>query len=321
MYVTYSNYENYTNIKQRCIIDLTISFVGSGLIKSGTPYREENNKLLSDMQFIRTKQVQGNGCHPDLFYLPGSSLKGALRSQAERIVRTMDSPENRAHACNPLSRNADFLRDTNERPFKSCEEKITDRLKQQNKQTHGDDELKMHCPICLLFGSPYLMSALKISDAHIQAGHESAFAKRDSVAIDRFTGGAKKGAKFDLQTLTNVVFTAQLTLTNFATWQLGLLAFTLLDFNDGLARIGLGKTRGLGRVRFCIERLSVDLLGTNHPLASDGCFKTLFSGPANEDFHYKKRFIRGNVDLRKFRDDTWQSWLEHIEMDEEATKS
>ncbi len=68
-----------------CTIDLTIIPDGPILIKSG---REGADPTKPQMEFVETFH---NG-RPTI-YLPGSSLKGAIRAHAERIVRTVGHPE------------------------------------------------------------------------------------------------------------------------------------------------------------------------------------------------------------------------------------
>jgi hypothetical protein len=69
------------------------------------------------------------------------------------------------------------------------------------------------------------------------------------VAIDRFTGGAAQGAKYDLEVLTRGQFKTNVEIRNFERWQIGLVALLLRDMEEGLLRIGFGKSRGLGRVK------------------------------------------------------------------------
>jgi CRISPR/Cas system CSM-associated protein Csm3 (group 7 of RAMP superfamily) len=65
----------------QCTIDLTIVPCGPILIKSG---KEGADPTKPDMEFVETYHAGGRS-----IYLPGSSLKGAIRAHAERIVRTV----------------------------------------------------------------------------------------------------------------------------------------------------------------------------------------------------------------------------------------
>ena len=68
-----------------CTIDLTLIPCGPILIKSG---KEGADPTKPDMEFVETYHAGGRS-----IYLPGSSLKGALRAHAERIVRTIGSDQ------------------------------------------------------------------------------------------------------------------------------------------------------------------------------------------------------------------------------------
>ena len=81
---------------------LTIQLRPEGplLIKSG---REAGaNPALPDMNFVRTHHA-GMGQEATV-YLPGSSLKGTLRSYCERVARTLGIP-----CCNPFETNNDSI--------------------------------------------------------------------------------------------------------------------------------------------------------------------------------------------------------------------
>ncbi|MHC5833217.1 MAG: RAMP superfamily CRISPR-associated protein, partial [Nostoc sp.] len=64
-----------------CTIYLTLITDGPILIKSG---KEGAGPTKPDMEFVETYHARGRS-----IYLPGSSLKGAIRAHAERIVRTV----------------------------------------------------------------------------------------------------------------------------------------------------------------------------------------------------------------------------------------
>jgi CRISPR-associated RAMP protein (TIGR02581 family) len=107
---------------------------------------------------------------------------------------------------------------------------------------------KASCPACRLFGSTGFIGRIAISDAHLVG--DAITERRDGVGIDRFTGGASHGAKFELKVVgTGVIFETEIHLRNFEIWQLGMLFVILDDLQDELIHIGSGRSRGLGRVR------------------------------------------------------------------------
>jgi hypothetical protein len=105
------------------------------------------------------------------------------------------------------------------------------------------------CPVCRLFGSTSFIGRVSIGDAYLAGNGTVRTELRDGVGIDRLTGGAAHGAKFDLEAVpSGVRFTADVALRNFECWQLGALLLVVQDLRDGLIRIGSGRSRGLGAV-------------------------------------------------------------------------
>lgn len=251
-----------------CLIRLRIVPTGPILIKSGIP-------TLSgpDMAFVTTWR---NGRQE--VYLPGSSLKGVLRSHAERIARTL-SP---AASCNPF-------KDAND-PEAFCGACFEARKKAKTEQKGLDNPTVYSdsCPICRLFGSTWYSGRLATEDAYAIDGAPRP-EQRDGVGIDRFTGGAAQGAKFDLEVVTGGVFITHLHLRNFELWQLGLLGFVVADLKDRLIRVGSGKSRGLGQIEGTVEEVRLDYLGPNAPRPVEGRLSLKGVGemvPASEAENY-----------------------------------
>lgn len=182
------------------------------------------------------------------YYIPGSSLKGVVRSHLEKIVRTL-SP---GVVCNPFLRKAN---DAQNSADINCGARIEQRRK--NKETIlAADAYAQSCPACRLFGSTAYAGRASFSDAYAANGVRVRTEIRDGVGIDRLTGGsaAKMRAKFDLQAVSvGEVFTADVLIRNFECWQLGALFIAVSDFEDNLIRIGSGRSRGLGAVRGTID--------------------------------------------------------------------
>jgi CRISPR-associated RAMP protein (TIGR02581 family) len=226
----------FKQLVNECVIDLRIKVEGPVLIKSGLAQVSG-----PDMAWVR---VFRNG--REEVYVPGSSLKGTLRSHAERIARTLN-PES---ACDPFA-------DT------SCG-RIFDKSKPKT-----TDAYRNSCLICKLFGSTGFAGRLATADAYA-VGTPPEPTQRDGVGIDRFSGGAAHGAKFELEVITEGTFATTLHLRNFELWQLALLGFVLQDLSDGLIRVGMGKSRGLGKVRGEVQQVRIDFLGPQAPQVVNG---------------------------------------------------
>ncbi len=213
-----------------CTLDLTIIPDGPILIKSG---REGADPTKPQMEFVETYYAGGR-----TIYLPGSSLKGAIRAHAERIVRTVGDdrkPEdpNRIWASNPLLTNDyDYLNDPDDPKKKLPAPAIY-------KESSFTDQI---------FGNIAIASRLRIEDAYPDTSVPVKIEERNGVAIDRVFGSVAHGP-FDYQVCTNGAFKTKIHLKNFSLAQLGLIALVLRDLNAGWFGIGFAKSRGLGIVQ------------------------------------------------------------------------
>ncbi|MGC9396918.1 MAG: type III CRISPR-associated RAMP protein Csx7 [Anaerolineae bacterium] len=184
-------------------------------------------------------------------YLPGSSLKGVIRSHLEKVGRTLQPRPD--VICNPFHKHpeADAF----------CGDKFQ-RRKDNKEEINSEIAYHDSCPICRLFGSTEFIGRVSINDAYLVDGARARPTEtRDSVGIDRLTGGAFDGAKFELKVVSsNVAFQTDIYLRNFETWQLGMLLLVAQDMADGLVRIGSGRSRGLGSVRGRVDEVIVSYL-------------------------------------------------------------
>lgn len=242
----------HKRLVNECLIDLEIKTDGPLLIRSGLPGIEG-----PDMAPVLTLRQRPK---PEP-YIPGSSLKGVIRSHTERVARTLcDRPEEwRLGACDPFRTN-EKERDW-ARVDGACATKLERRKKDSEGQPHEEITPSVayrdSCPACKIFGNTSLAGRLSVPDAYIPENRSYLAERRDGVGIDRFTGGAARGAKFDLEVVINATFITTLHLTNFELWQLGLLACVLYDLSEGLVPIGSGKSRGLGWVTGTVRSVEV----------------------------------------------------------------
>lgn len=219
-----------------CTINLTLRPDGPILIKSG---REGADPTKPDMEFVDTYHGGRR-----TIYLPGSSLKGAIRAHAERIVRTVGSDrrngENSAHlwASNPL----DF-----------------DGYKYLEGYESGSDIYKHSSFTDQLFGSVEIASRCRIEDAYPEPGSLK-LEERNGVAIDRVFGSVAVGP-FNYQVCTDGEFKTKIHLKNFTLAQLGLIGLVLRDLDDGWFGVGFAKSRGMGTVAVTLDKAVVQYPG------------------------------------------------------------
>src|SRR5579885_3110249 len=192
-------------------------------------------------------------------FIPGSSLKGVFRSHIEKIVCSLKSHV----VCYPFEGNEDKQADPEQRKSDyrdSCGGRFNQRAKNDDRyrrllEERPDLVYADSCPTCRLFGSTGFTGRMAISDAYLVS--DEVKEQRDGVGIDRLTGGASHGAKFELEVVsTGVAFETNIHLRNFEIWQLGMLFAVIQDMEDELIRIGSGRSRGLGKVTATISEQS-----------------------------------------------------------------
>jgi CRISPR-associated RAMP protein (TIGR02581 family) len=192
-------------------------------------------------------------------YLPGSSLKGVVRSHLEKVSRTLRYDP--FVVCNPFQTDVSI-------PDASCGKKLEGRKKELKKQEREKElttevAYKESCPICRLFGSTEFTGRVSINDAYLTNDAQPLpTEQRDGVGIDRLTSGSAHGALFQLEVVSSgVEFQTDVYLRNFETWQLGMLLLVVQDMEDGLIRIGSGTSRGLGSVKGDVSEVTINHLG------------------------------------------------------------
>ncbi len=231
-------------------IEFTISPVDPLLIKSG-----QATVGGVDMSFVRTRRNNGRN-EP---FIPGSSLKGVIRSYAEKICRTLKTEP--VPVCLPYV--TPGKEGQGEQGQASCGLRFEEYKKGNGiKDLSSRDAYSYSCPACRTFGSHVFTGRFKSADAYLLSGVNPSFEIRDGVAIDRITGGAASGAKYDLEVLVKGDFSTTIEIHNFERWQLGLIALVLRDMEDELIRIGSGTSRGLGRIKATISSFTVSYFGS-----------------------------------------------------------
>jgi len=174
----------------------------------------------------------------DRFFIPGSSIKGPLRAQAERIVRHLKAN----FVCDPTD------------PDNSCSAGIKE-VKKNNKKVTKEEIEENSCPICRIFGNGYLASKIFFADVYDKT--EQITQIIENVAIDRFTGGGLDGAKFNTEVTTAVNLKGKIILKDVEKWEAGLIAFVMRDWIMGDIRIGFGKMKGYGRCKVDLEKITL----------------------------------------------------------------
>jgi CRISPR/Cas system CSM-associated protein Csm3 (group 7 of RAMP superfamily) len=203
------------------------------------------------MEFVETYHAGGRS-----IYLPGSSLKGAIRAHSERIVRTVGRDKrptngNALWASNPLN---------------------LDELKYLDSLSDPKDIYRLSSFTDQMFGNTSIASRVRIEDAYPVDPKQLKVEERNGVAIDRVFGSVAVGP-FNYQICTSGEFHTKIHLKNFSLAQLGLIGLVLRDLNEGWFGLGFAKSRGLGMVEVKLNSAVVQYPGCvleNHQICTFG---------------------------------------------------
>lgn len=173
--------------------------------------------------------------------LPGSTIKGLFRTAAEHLA-----PHLTLSACLLDSSLSGVNCITEESYRKKHHQEFKDLATEKQKLVW----LSQHvCDVCTLFGSPYKGSRIYFSDGTLIAGGDSVQI-RDGVCIDRDSGTARHGMKYDFEvTSRETEYTISIELENPTTAELALIGAVVAEWEQGF-RIGGFSSRGLGLARF-----------------------------------------------------------------------
>jgi CRISPR-associated RAMP protein (TIGR02581 family) len=178
-------------------------------------------------------------------FLPGASLKGVLRAQAEGLVRALDEKA---------------ARDLNEIETHQSKKVTPLKEKYQQARIRGDDNwdhklteeiVEASTPVEQTFGAPWLAGRLFVKDAHVVEDYWfGQYEVRNGVAINRDTETQQGGFLYDYEVVpAGSRFQFELVLENAEPWQLGMVWLLLKPWRRGDIQVGGFRTRGLGYVR------------------------------------------------------------------------
>jgi CRISPR/Cas system CSM-associated protein Csm3 (group 7 of RAMP superfamily) len=177
-------------------------------------------------------------------YIPGSSLKGVMRSHAERLLL---SEEVRIVPTLPATAGG------------------------FNQRTPGVETYANSSPLGRTFGNLVLKGHVAVSD-HLPGGHDpegspereqqtrlaNAVEQRNGVAIDRLLGSAAGKALFDQELVVQGRFDGRIVLRNVQLYQLALVLLVLRDLDEGYVQLGSSTTRGNGWMRAEVREIVIE---------------------------------------------------------------
>jgi CRISPR-associated RAMP protein (TIGR02581 family) len=183
-------------------------------------------------------------------YLPGASLRGALRAGIESLLRGLDRPGHRV--CDPF--------DKQPGAGQSCSERVNQARKDRQTLTEAEAfQLAWDnaCEVCKLFGHSFLASRVRLADLPLQPLPGAALTyTRDGVGLDRDLRTAARGILYNFEAVPAAArFALRIEFENAEPHEMGLLLIGLDLFAEGLATVGGKSARGLGLAR--VESLAI----------------------------------------------------------------
>jgi CRISPR-associated RAMP protein (TIGR02581 family) len=190
-------------------------------------------------------------------FIPGSSLKGVIRSAAESLLRGAEQARGSRgtlwscdqvgnHGC--VSHEAiKEIRDRHERTESGRTE--------VDERAVAEEIWSASCPVCRLFGSLALASRVRFPDLPL-LGEAPLTEIRNGVGIDRDKELAASGVLYDFEAVPpETRFGLTVIADNADDWEVGLILFLFEELSNGSLAIGGKTSRGLGQVRVDWQRI------------------------------------------------------------------
>jgi CRISPR-associated protein Csm3 len=214
-----------------------------GQLVTDTPLHIGGGEEVLDPTHTDASVLMDSKGHP---VVPGSSLKGALRSRLESML---SNPEVQkawgVRACNIMD------------PMTSCTKALSQqqtRSSEKGGREFAERVYETSCDVCRLFGNQLMGAHLQIRDMRWKSGSDMEL--RNGVGIDRETGTASSGIKYDYFVVpTDTRFEFEIVAENLDEKGESLLNLVVGMLSEGQVSLGGKTTRGLGKVHVeAIER-------------------------------------------------------------------
>jgi CRISPR-associated RAMP protein (TIGR02581 family) len=174
-------------------------------------------------------------------FIPGSSMKGVLRSHVERLAQTPAMAAAGVTSCllYPDDPDATTAPDCPSPGWIDAGKDAT---------AADESDFEALCHTCTLFGSPILAGKVQIPDLEvIPETYAGEVEIRDGVGIDRDRGRPVEGIKFDYEVVpSGTAFRFSFSLDSPSDAELALAAVAVREMQRGHVSVGAKTTRGLG---------------------------------------------------------------------------
>jgi CRISPR-associated RAMP protein (TIGR02581 family) len=219
-------------------------------------------------------------------YIPGSSLKGVLRSAAEALFRggPGQASRQRPWSCDPIAgKDRVCVNHDLAEALRTAEEEAAKREgREPDSHRVAEAIWGASCTVCQLFGSLAFASRVRFADLPLH-GEALLLELRNGVGIDRDKELAAKGVLYDFEAVppeTN--FELRVTVDNPTDAEVGLLLYLFDELNSGNLALGGKASRGLGRVRVEWQKIEEIRLAKENPFARLLSSRDLLAEPVAE---------------------------------------
>ncbi|MBN2208091.1 MAG: hypothetical protein JW759_02180 [Candidatus Coatesbacteria bacterium] len=211
----------HSRLHNRAVLSLSIKPRGPLLVRAG--------HTMSDASLMLEHNVETPyGDDAAAPFIPGSSLKGVIRSHFERVAACCG-----IRACESFSSSACSRRVLSQELLKASE---------------GEVYSGVLCAACKVFGCEKAAGRFWARDAMPSADNPPTRQLRATLPIDRFLGSSRFASAVDFEAVVGGEFETQIVIENFELWQLAMIGIVLMDLDDGYVQIGGLRSKGFGLV-------------------------------------------------------------------------
>ena len=182
--------------------------------------------------------------------VPGSTLKGALRSQAQAAIKSVvDGANGAIWAC-------DFPDSLEDSSLSFC---------------LRNGSASRPCTVCGLFGSTANPARVVARDlALLSEWSESLMQRRSTLGVSRTLGRGVVGSERRIELAPpGLVFGFQILVSEPLDWELGLLFWVIERLSEGFGLLGGGRRLGLGHVKMEVSEVAMQRLSEGFNIETD----------------------------------------------------
>ncbi len=198
-------------------------------------------------------------------FIPGSSLKGVLRSYLERVLKGIGREDvcTISKLCSEKYNN----KESKDKKWAEIEKTLTEDEKNNKQMSLSKAIYDDLCEICHLFGSQVSAAKLMIRDSKVIKESFDGFEYRSGNAIDRDKNKTINGALYELEVVpADTEFEFMATLENPDDKDLKNTAFLIKSMEEGDIFIGGNISRGLGG--FILKDIKIQYIDKNNIMDS-----------------------------------------------------